>query len=79
MRHLIWISILAAFTQAASVAYAQLDNGTKSGMYDAGPSGVPPPGFKPDNFNPTNCGTPDDSKVCGPMPRRPLGRYPVGR
>jgi hypothetical protein len=36
MRHLIWFAILAAFTQVTPVAYAQSDNGTKGGMYDAG-------------------------------------------
>jgi hypothetical protein len=79
MRHLVWIAILAAFTQVTPVAYAQSDNGTKGGMYDAGPGGVPPPGFRADNLNPTNCGTPDDLKLCGPKPRRALGHYPTGR
>jgi hypothetical protein len=79
MRHLTWIAILVAFTQVTPAAYAQSDYGTKGGMYDAGPSGAPPPGFRADQLNPTNCGTPDDLKPCGPMPRRALGYYPAGR
>jgi hypothetical protein len=79
MRHLIVIAILAAFTQVIPVAYAQSDSGTKGGAYSADPNGAPSPGFRADQLNPTNCGTPDELKPCGPMPRRALGHYPVGR
>jgi hypothetical protein len=50
MRHLILLAILAAFTQVTPVAYAQSDNGTIGGAYDAGPGGVPPPGFRADHL-----------------------------
>ena len=79
MRNLIWIAVIAAFTQVTPNAHAQSDSGTKGGTYDAGPSGAPPPGFSADRLNPTNCGTPDDQKPCGPMPRRALAYYPAGR
>jgi hypothetical protein len=79
MRQLIWIAVLATLTQAIPVAYAQSDSGTKGGTYNAGPSGGPPAGFVADQLNPTNCGTPDDPKPCGPMPRRALNYYPAGR
>jgi hypothetical protein len=76
MRHLIWIAMLAAFTMAPPVAQAQSDSGTKGGTYNAGPGGAPPPGFKADSPNPANCGTPDDPKPCGPLPRKALKTYP---
>jgi len=79
MRHLIWIAILAAFPQIIPAAYAQSDRGPKGGAYSVGPNGSPHPGFVADQLNPSNCGTPDDLKLCGPMPRRELGHYPVGR
>ena len=75
MRHLVWIAVLAAFTQPIPVVYAQSDSGTKGGTY-SGPAGAPPPGLKADQLNPTNCGTPDDPKPCGPMPRKTLPTYP---
>jgi hypothetical protein len=76
MRHLILIAILAAFTQSIPVAYAQSDSGTKGGTYSADSSGAAPLGFRADQLNPSNCGTPDDPKLCGPMPRRALKTYP---
>jgi hypothetical protein len=79
MRHIFRIAILAAFMQLIVVAYPQSNNGTKGGMYDADPSGVQPRGVRADNLDPTNCGTPDDLKPCGPMPRRALTHYPAGR
>ena len=79
MRHLVWIPILAAFTLVMPAAFAQSDSGTKGGAYAADPSGAPPPGFRADPLNPTNCRTPDDLKLCGPMPHRALGHYPAGR
>jgi hypothetical protein len=75
MRLLIWIAVLAAFTQVMPMAYAQSDSGTKAGTY-SGPVGAPPPGLRADPPNPANCGTPDDPKPCGPMPRRALETYP---
>lgn len=67
--------MVVALTQALPVAYAQSDSGSKAGTYNAGP-GVSPPGYKVDQPNPANCGTPDDPKPCGPMPRRALSTYP---
>jgi hypothetical protein len=80
MRHLIWIAVLVAFTQAPSMAYAQSDSGTKAGTYDTGPgAGMNPPGYQADQLHPSNCGTPDNFKRCGPMPQRALEYYPAGR
>jgi hypothetical protein len=76
MRQLMWIAILAAFIQLGPSVYAQSDSGTKGGTYNASPSGGPPPGFHADQLDPTNCGTPDDPKPCGPMPRKALKAYP---
>jgi hypothetical protein len=76
MRHLIWIALLAACTLTLPVAYAQSDSGTKGGAYNAGPSGAPPPGFTAGQLDPKNCGTPDEPKPCGAMPRRALKTYP---
>jgi hypothetical protein len=76
MRHLIWIAVVAAFTQLVPLAYAQSDTGTKGGTYNAGPSGGPPPAFSTDKLNPTNCGTPDDPKPCGSA-RRALKTHSV--
>ena len=78
MRHLLWIAVLAGFTLSVPLAHAQSDSGTKGGTYDAGPGGTTPPGYKADQPNPSNCGTPDDPKPCGPMPRRALRSYPAG-
>lgn len=75
MRHLIWVAVLAAFTQVMPIAYAQSDSGTKGGTY-SGPAGAPPPGLKADKPNSENCGTPDEPKPCPPMPRRALQTYP---
>src|ERR1700722_11594862 len=75
MRTIIWIAVLAAFTQIIPIAYAQSDSGTKGGTY-SGPAGAPPPGLKVDRLQPSNCGTPDDPKPCGPLPRRALKSYP---
>jgi len=79
MRHLIWITALVALTQYAPSAHAQSDQGTKAGSYDAGPIGSPPASFHADQLDPTNCGTPDDPKPCGRMPRRALNHYPGPR
>jgi hypothetical protein len=76
MRQLMWIAILAAFSQSIPIAFAQSDSGTKGGTYSVGPNGVPHPGFIAEPRNPTNCGTPDDLKSCGPMPRRALQTFP---
>jgi hypothetical protein len=76
MRHIMWFAILSGFTQLVTVAYAQSDSGTKSGAYSVGSNGSPHPGFMVDQRDPANCGTPDDQKPCGPMPRRALQTYP---
>ena len=68
MRHFIWIAALVVLIQVMPMAYAQSDGGTKAGTY-SGPAGAPPPGLKADPLQPSNCGTPDDPKPCGPMPR----------
>jgi hypothetical protein len=78
MRHLTWIAVLAVLSLPLSAAYAQSDSGTKGGTY-SGPAGAPPPGLRADALQPSNCGTPDDPKPCGPMPRRALNYYPAGR
>ena len=75
MRHLMLIAVLAACTQLAPIAYAQSDSGTKGGTYGVDPSGARA-GFVTAQLNPTNCGTPDEPKPCGPMPRRALQTYP---
>jgi len=79
MRRITWFAILAAFTQIIPAAYAQSDSGAKGGAYSVGSNGSPHPGFVADQLSPTNCGTPDDVKLCSPMPRRALGHYPAGR
>ncbi len=76
MRHLVWIVVLAPLALTAPVAHAQSDQGTKAGSYEAGPIGQPPPAFRPGQTDPSNCGTPDDPKACGRMPRRALNYYP---
>jgi hypothetical protein len=79
MRRLIWIAALAALTQSLPAAYAESDSGTKAGAYNSGPHGVPPAVFTPAPLDPANCGTPDEAKPCGPMPRRALATYPGPR
>ena len=77
MRHLIRIAVLAAVTQASSLAYAQSDSGTKAGTYNAAPGGgMAAPGYQAGQLNPANCGTPDNFKPCGPMPTKALKHYP---
>lgn len=66
MRHVIWRALLAAFTQAIPVAYAQALSGTTDGTYNAGPVGAPPPGVISDDLNGTNRGIPGDPKPWWP-------------
>jgi hypothetical protein len=75
MRHLIWLAVIVASTQVVPTAMAQSDSGTKGGTYNAGPGGAPSPDYRADQLNPTNCGTPDDPKPCGPMPRHALKTF----
>ena len=83
--------MLVALTQSLPVAFAQSDLGSKGGSYNAPPPGAAPmsmgagggtatpPGYQVSQPNPTNCGTPDDPKPCGPMPRHALKSYPKHR
>jgi hypothetical protein len=74
MRHLFWIAATVAMTQAAPFALARSDNGSMAGAYNAGPGGAAQ--FQAGPLDLANCGTPDDPKPCGPMPRRALSHYP---
>jgi hypothetical protein len=78
MRRLILAATLVALTP---LAYAQSSGGmtspssspaagTTSGM-TGGASTAPTPG----PLDPKNCGTPDEPKPCGPMPRHALKHY----
>jgi hypothetical protein len=74
MKHLLWIALLAG---SVSVAQAQLANGSVAGAYPAGPGGAAE--YKAAPPDAANCGTPDESKPCPPMPRRALKTYPGPR
>ena len=83
--------LTAAFVALTPLAYAQsttgmpgsMDapgiSGSPSGMRDAG-SAAPMSASSPTGqLDPTNCGTPDEPKPCGPMPRRALKHFPASR
>jgi hypothetical protein len=73
MRRLILAATLVAL---APLAYAQSGGGMTSPSSPAagmtsGASATPTPG----PLDPKNCGTPDEPKPCGPMPRHALKHY----
>jgi hypothetical protein len=66
MRHVIRIALLVAVAHFLPAAYAQSDNGNKSGAHAS-------------QSAQENCGTPDVYKPCPPLPRHPLENYPGPR
>ena len=68
MRNLVWIGLAAAVTLAAPVASAQPQP-------PANTAPAQQQSYTPGPPNPGNCGTPDEPKACGPMPRTPLKHY----
>jgi hypothetical protein len=74
MRRLILAATLAAL---APMAYAQSSGGMTSPSSPAAtgmPSGTNA-ASSPGAPDPNNCGTPDEPKSCGPMPRHALKHY----
>jgi len=67
MRHLIWVAVLAAFTQMP-MAYAQSRDGDDT--HRANSSSV-----RAERNDGENCGTPDEFRRCPPLPRRNLMYY----
>ena len=67
MRRYILMATLAGLTPV-SLALAQ-------GQAPAPVSPAPQPAPQMSAPNPGNCGTPDDPKPCGPMPRHALKHY----
>jgi hypothetical protein len=78
MRNIILFSALLAVAPV-SLVYAQSDSGMKGGAYNAGQAGASASNSAPGPADPSNCGTPDQPKACGPMPRHPLATYPGPR
>ena len=76
MRYLFLIGAVLAATQFVPAAYARSDEGMMAGAYNAGPGGEPQ--YQAGPNDPRNCGTPDDFKPCGRMPRHPMMHYPAG-
>jgi hypothetical protein len=56
-----------------------MGGGTMGGMHGAGPGGTMSGGPMQRQPDPTNCGTPDEPKPCGRMPRRALNQYPANK
>jgi hypothetical protein len=85
MRHLVWIVALIGATQLVPAAHAQSSytgspsSSGYSGAYSSGPSSTAPAARTTMQPDPNNCGTPDEPKECGPMPRRSLQHYPANR
>ena len=75
MRNLIWIAVLAGFTQLP-IAHAQSRGPTPQGTQAANPSGS---AQGHSQSTQENCGTPDQFRPCPPMPRHPLPYFPGDR
>jgi hypothetical protein len=69
MRRFILVAILAGLPPV-SLAFAQ-------GMAPAPANSMAQPAPAMAAPNPDNCGTPDEPKTCGPMPRHSLKHYRV--
>jgi hypothetical protein len=73
MRYLVLCATIAGSLLAAQLAHAVSANGSIAGAYDAGPGGEPQ--YQANPPDPSNCGTPDEPRPCGPMPRHPMHHY----
>jgi hypothetical protein len=66
----------AAFIALAPLVHAQSATGSMGGSQKATGGSTSAAIGQPD---PTNCGTPDEPKPCGPMPRKALNHFPSKR
>jgi hypothetical protein len=65
MRQVIWLALLVPLASPAAFAQTQTPAGS-----------TPAPAVSTSaQLDPTNCGTPDEPKLCGPMPTRPWKHY----